>query len=123
MDLTNADLWLFILMKKGVLTFEDITKAVDSFKDDQATISDITDVDFPEVIRGKRFNYPKGGRHTLFHEILEDLDSLVAEGYAGRGIEEDGNDFVEIFEITDVGNGRVGSLIVELQGEGFKIVG
>ena len=35
MDLTNADLWLFILMKKGILTFEDITSAVDRIKADE----------------------------------------------------------------------------------------
>jgi hypothetical protein len=123
--LSNRDLWLLLLMKKEKLAFSDIMEAVDRLHADPGTnLPDIFDLDLPGSLEGLAMDYRARDRHGLFHMILNDLDALVEEGLAGRTMESTGEgELEEQFAITPAGVGRVGALIVELQGGGFRVLG
>jgi hypothetical protein len=108
--LSNADLWLIVLMKKREIGFEDIKKAIDNIDD---SIEDIFEISLPRTAR-KKFSYDEKRKHSLFHLILEDLDSLCRRGYVLRTYVSGKNtsEIVEKFQITPKGELRVAKLVV-----------
>jgi hypothetical protein len=122
-ELTNEDLWLCILMKKGKIAGEDINKFVGELRDkDEVNISrvcEIYDIAPPSFLKGANFRYKLGKRkeklHNAYHLILRDLDHLCSTGMAQRVFEEDEEtgDIAEEFKITPLGASRVVSLYVD----------
>jgi hypothetical protein len=122
MKLSNRDLWLMVLMKKGKVCFSDIMDAVDRiYADPGIELGEIFNLDLPKSLQDATMDYRAKDRHALFHLVLNDLDALVTEGLAARSMERTGEDELEEqFVITPQGVGRVGVLIVVIQGGGSR---
>ncbi len=92
MELSNKERWLLVL-KEGDVTFEDIKKTIDK-------------------IKNRGFDYDTaGGRHAVFHMILNDLDALCQNGEAVRAFERVNEAEVsEVYKITPIGCARAENL-------------
>ncbi len=99
MKLTNADRWLLAL-REGDVTFEDIKGTID------------------QIFKSSEFDYDAGkGRHTVFHMILDDLDTLCRKGETVRTFEkENETEIVERFRITPAGISRAEEILSKFSG-------
>jgi hypothetical protein len=88
-----------LALKESDVTFEDIKKTIDKIKD-----------------RG--FDYDTaGGRHAVFHMILNDLDTLCQSGDAARAFENvNESEVSEVYRITPKGSASAEALLLRGQG-------
>jgi hypothetical protein len=98
MEISNAEKWLLVI-KEGDVTFEDIRETIDKI---------------PEA----EFDYDtKGGKHAVFHMILNDLDALCKSGEALRTFEKvNESEVSEVYRITPKGVAKAQSLLLKGQG-------
>lgn len=122
MALSNTDLRLAVLMKKGEISFREVKRAVDAVYEGRKKLGEIFQIALPESIGRLSFSYETKARdrkHSLFHLILLDLDALVSSGLASRSYapERETGELVEVYRITDKGVAQVARFAASLHDE------